>query len=100
MKKFNSYTILLYYYYVSILDPVSVVEEHLAYCQSLGLRGRVYIAPEGINGTVSGTTEQVDTYINYMQAHPCFPGWCSRLMKPWNMRLIKCTFKLWWCHQK
>jgi UPF0176 protein len=55
------FKILLYYHYVSILDPESVVEEHLAFCQSLGLRGRIYIAPEGINGTVSGTTQQVDT---------------------------------------
>ena len=59
-----NYRVLLYYHYGLILDPESVVKEHLAYCQSLGLRGRIYIAPEGINGTVSGTTEQVDTYIN------------------------------------
>ena len=67
-----NYRVLLYYHYISILYPESVVEEHFAYCQSLGLRGRIYIAPEGINGTVSGTTEQVDSYINYMQAHPLF----------------------------
>jgi UPF0176 protein len=69
-----NYRVLLYYHYVSISDPESVVEEHLAYCQSLGLRGRIYIAPEGINGTVSGTTAQVDTYIAYVQAHPLFSG--------------------------
>jgi UPF0176 protein len=69
-----NFRVLLFYYYFSIDDPETVVQIHLAYCQSLGLRGRVYIAPEGINGTVSGTTEQVDTYINYMQAHPLFSG--------------------------
>jgi UPF0176 protein len=69
-----NYRVLLYYHYVSILDPESLVEEHLDYCQSLGLRGRIYIAPEGINGTVSGTKEQVETYINYMQAHHLFSG--------------------------
>ncbi len=58
-----NYRVLLYYHYVSILDSESVVEDHLAYCQSVGLRGRIYIAPEGINGTVSGTTEQVETCI-------------------------------------
>jgi UPF0176 protein len=69
-----NYRVLLYYHYVNILDPEAVVDEHLAYCQSLGLRGRIYIAPEGINGTVSGTTEDVETYIAYMQAHPLFSG--------------------------
>jgi UPF0176 protein len=34
----------------------------------------LYIAPEGINWTVSGTTEQFDTYINYMQTHRLFSG--------------------------
>jgi UPF0176 protein len=68
------YRVLLYYHYHWIEDPETVVQEHLAFCQSLGLLGRVYIAPEGINGTVSGTTAQVETYITYMQAHPLFSG--------------------------
>jgi UPF0176 protein len=69
-----NYRVLLYYHYHWIEDPETVVQEHLAFCQSLGLRGRIYIAPEGINGTVSGTTAQVDTYISYMQAHHLFSG--------------------------
>jgi len=62
-----NYRVLLYYHYISILDPESVLEEHLDYCQPLGLRGKIYVAPEGINGTVSGTTKPTDTYIYYMQ---------------------------------
>jgi UPF0176 protein len=69
-----NYRILLYYHYDYVEDPETEVAEHLAYCQSLGLRGRVYIAPEGINGTVSGLTKDVETYIAYMQAHPLFSG--------------------------
>jgi UPF0176 protein len=68
------YRVLLYYHYVEILDPEAVVDEHLAYCLELGVRGRIYIAPEGINGTISGTTKQVDTYIQYMDEHPLFHG--------------------------
>ena len=68
------YRVLLYYHYVEILDPEAVVEEHLAYCLELGVKGRINIAPEGINGTISGTTEQVDTYIEYMDQHPLFHG--------------------------
>ena len=68
------YRVLLYYHYVEIVDPEAVVEEHLAYCHDLGVKGRIYIAPEGINGTISGTTQQVDTYIEYMDQHPLFHG--------------------------
>jgi UPF0176 protein len=69
-----NYLILLYYHYNFVKDPEIEVAEHLAFCQFLGLRGRVYIAPEGINGTVSGLTKDVETYIAYMQAHPLFSG--------------------------
>lgn len=73
-EELMDYRVLLYYHYVEILDPEAVVEEHLAYCLELGVKGRIYIAPEGINGTISGTTEQVDTYIEYMDQHPLFHG--------------------------
>lgn len=70
----QDYRVLLYYHYVRIEDPQTLREEHLAYCQSIGLLGRIYISEEGINGTVSGKTEQVQTYIDWMENHPYFKG--------------------------
>lgn len=70
----NDYRVLLYYHYVRIEDPHTAREEHLAYCKSIGLLGRIYISEEGINGTISGLTEQVQTYINWMEQHPYFKG--------------------------
>jgi UPF0176 protein len=38
----------------------------------LGLRGRILISPEGINGTCSGTYEETRKYIDSMKSDPRF----------------------------
>ena len=70
----NDYRVLLYYHYVKIEDPQAAREEHLAFCKSINLLGRIYISEEGINGTVSGLTQDVDTYITWMENHHYFKG--------------------------
>jgi UPF0176 protein len=71
MEKKN-YLVLAYYLYTPIEDPVLTSEQHLKYCKSLGLRGRIYFAPEGINGTISGTREACEQYMAEMKADPRF----------------------------
>ena len=66
--------VLLYYKYIDVPDPVTEVQEHLALCKSLGLKGRIFIGTEGINGTCSGTDEACETYKKVMNAHPLFHG--------------------------
>ncbi|WP_226375216.1 oxygen-dependent tRNA uridine(34) hydroxylase TrhO [Effusibacillus dendaii] len=61
------YRVLLYYKYVPIENPEEFAAQHLAFCKELGLKGRILVAPEGINGTVSGTVEQTDRYIEEMR---------------------------------
>ncbi|MCM2532463.1 rhodanese-related sulfurtransferase [Neobacillus pocheonensis] len=68
----QEYRVLLYYKYVAIENPEEVTTEHLQFCNELGLKGRIIIAAEGINGTVSGTVEQTEAYMNYMNEHPLF----------------------------
>lgn len=70
----QEYRVLLYYKYVTIQNPEEVTQEHLHYCKDLGLKGRIIIAAEGINGTVSGTIEQTDAYMKYMEEHSLFAG--------------------------
>jgi UPF0176 protein len=77
MKEMNQgeslpYRILLYYKYVHIDDPEAFADEHRAFCEELGVKGRILIAREGINGTLSGTVEQTQKYMDYMHAHPLF----------------------------
>lgn len=35
----------------------------------LGIRGSVLVAPEGINGTIAGTREAIDSVLGYMRTH-------------------------------
>jgi len=69
MKRFR---VLLYYHYVPIADPEEFAGKHLEFCKELGLKGRILISPEGINGTVSGTVEQTEAYMNEMKKDPRF----------------------------
>ena len=61
------YRVLLFYKYVHVEDPETLVAEHLKACKEIGLKGRIFIGTEGINGTCSGTIEQTDAYIAMMQ---------------------------------
>jgi UPF0176 protein len=66
------YRVLLYYMYVPIEDPEEFAREHKAFCNELGLKGRILVANEGINGTVSGPVEQTDRYMEMMRQDPRF----------------------------
>lgn len=70
----HTHQVLLYYHYTTIPDLESFREEHLAFCKELGLLGRVYVSEEGINGTVSGTIEQTNRYMDHLQSLPYFEG--------------------------
>lgn len=63
----NMYRVLLYYKYVTIENPQEFAAQHLHFCKELGLKGRILIAEEGINGTISGTVEQTNRYMNAMK---------------------------------
>jgi UPF0176 protein len=66
------YKILLYYKFSPLADLERLVEEQTAICQSLGLRGRIFIGHEGINGTVSGLDASTQAYMDFMNQHPTF----------------------------
>ncbi|QHE51515.1 rhodanese-related sulfurtransferase [Pontibacillus sp. HMF3514] len=68
----QNYQVLLYYHYVTIDDPEQFSKDHLKFCKELDLRGRVLVAEEGINGTVSGTVEQTQAYMDAMNNDPLF----------------------------
>ncbi|WP_280516942.1 rhodanese-related sulfurtransferase [Lederbergia sp. NSJ-179] len=72
MEKNPKYRVLLYYQYVEMEEPDVFAKRHLKFCKSLGLKGRILVAKEGINGTVSGTWEQTETYMNEMKKDPRF----------------------------
>ena len=65
-------TILLYYKYVDIKDTQAIANWQRALCESLHLTGRIIIAHEGINGTVGGTDENTQKYVDAMNQHELF----------------------------
>ncbi|MGB3160827.1 rhodanese-related sulfurtransferase [Carnobacterium sp.] len=68
----KDYRVLLYYQYVNIENPEQFTATHLAFCKEIGIKGRILVAAEGINGTVSGTYEQTQHYMDSMHADSRF----------------------------
>ncbi|PIC97612.1 hypothetical protein CSV69_01465 [Sporosarcina sp. P26b] len=68
----KDYRVLLFYKYVTIEEPEEFAASHLAFCKETGLKGRILVGSEGINGTCSGTVEQTDAYMEHMKADPRF----------------------------
>lgn len=63
------FQVLLYYKYVEIENPGKFWSEHKKLCEALGLKGRIIIAKEGINGTVEGTLKNTEKYIKSLRSH-------------------------------
>lgn len=59
--------VLLYYRYCKIEDPKTLMERERAVCEVLGLKGRIIIAHEGMNGTVEGTFDATEKFIEHLR---------------------------------
>lgn len=68
----KAYAILLYYHYTPIEDPETFREEHHLFCLEHNLLGRIIIAEEGINGTVSGLKADCEKYMAHLREDPRF----------------------------
>lgn len=67
-----NYEIILYYKYTPVEDPEKLWKEQKALCERLGLKGRLIIASEGVNGTLEGTKDNIDTYCADLLGRPGF----------------------------
>lgn len=64
--------IILYYKFVPISDPETVMFWQRTLCEKLGLKGRILISPHGINGTLGGDLKALKLYTREMKLHPKF----------------------------
>lgn len=64
--------VLLYYKYVPIENAEQYTKTHLEFCKKIGLKGRILIANEGINGTVAGDYETTQKYMDYVHSDERF----------------------------
>lgn len=68
----SKYKVLLFYKYVNLEEPELIVNEHIHWCLANEIKGRVFFAREGVNGTVSGTLENIDKYKKYVTSYSEF----------------------------
>jgi UPF0176 protein len=68
----HPFPVILFYKYVSIADPAGFATEQRDLCVSLCLKGRILIAGEGINGTLAGPAEAIDSYVLALKTDPRF----------------------------
>lgn len=68
----KKYSVLLYYCYSKIEDPEDFRVKHHLFCIENNLLGRIIIASEGLNGTVSGLKKDCETYMNHILSDPRF----------------------------
>lgn len=66
--------IILFYKFVPIADPESIMFWQRALCEKLQLKGRIIISPHGINATLGGELMNLKYYTRDMNAHSLFSG--------------------------
>ena len=64
--------VLLYYKFTPIADTQAMRLWQTALCEKLGLKGRIIIAPHGINGTVGGELKSLKAYARQTKDYPGF----------------------------
>ena len=65
-----NHVVILFYKYAKVADPARLVADQQALCAKLGLKGRVLIAAEGINGTLEGAADKIEEYCQALHAVP------------------------------
>jgi UPF0176 protein len=64
--------ILLFYKFASVTDSEAVRLWQRTLCEKLNLRGRILIAPHGINGTLGGDVDDLKAYVKATKTYTSF----------------------------
>jgi UPF0176 protein len=68
----SAWPVILFYKYIRIAEPEVFAAQQRELCVSLGLKGRVLIAEEGINGTLAGPVDSINEYVSALKRDPRF----------------------------
>jgi UPF0176 protein len=79
----NEYEIIIFYKYTKVVDPEGFVRWHKKMCAPLGLRGRILIATEGINGTLEGKQESIAEYEKLLHVQDGSAGTFGNFSEVW-----------------
>ena len=61
-----------FYKYINLDNASEFRQKHLEFCLSLGLKGRILVGNEGINGCIYGTKAQIEEYKKELRKNPLF----------------------------
>lgn len=64
------YTIAALYHFTRFADPASLKPALVDLCASVGVKGTLLLAPEGINGTIAGSRSGIDAVLRHLRALP------------------------------
>ncbi|WP_416676769.1 oxygen-dependent tRNA uridine(34) hydroxylase TrhO [Egbenema bharatensis] len=64
--------VVTFYKFVKLPDASVLRSLILSHCQSQGVRGTILLAQEGMNGTIAGTREAIDSVLAFLRADPRF----------------------------
>ncbi len=68
----NQVHITLFYKFTDINDPEGFAADQREFCRGEGLLGKILVAREGINGSLSGTKDQISRYKDFLRSKPGF----------------------------
>jgi len=68
----NHIYITLFYKFTDIDNPAELSSTLREFCGSQGLLGKILVAQEGINGSLSGSEEQIEAFKKYLTGIPSF----------------------------
>ena len=71
-KSNTEYTVILFYLYVEVDNVDHYVDIFKKECEERLLLGRILLASEGINGTLSGSTFAVNDFVRFIENNECF----------------------------
>lgn len=67
-------TVAALYHFTRFPDPAALRPGLLDLCQAHGIKGSLLLAPEGINGTIAGTRDEIDAALAAIRALPGCDG--------------------------
>lgn len=66
------FKVITFYKYIGLESPEKMRDAIRHLCTQLNILGRILIAPEGINGAVSGNAQEILMFKKYLHSQTCF----------------------------
>ena len=76
-KETQQFKVAALYKFVALPDYVELQPSLLTFCRQRGIRGTLLLAAEGINGTIAGSSGDIDAFVIYLQEANIFKNRCA-----------------------